>query len=110
MLPSYKHGLEVALDLLSMAADAAAMREIENAVLHGEAGTEVRLRRLDRAHLQCRSAADEKVYREITTALERGTVVLPPEMANRLKDALGVAGFEYGFVRAITEVFEPRAL
>ncbi|MGH7472300.1 MAG: hypothetical protein ACRENP_30480, partial [Longimicrobiales bacterium] len=62
--------LELALELLATVAEPTALRAIEDAVLGHAHGVTIRLRRLDRAVLQCQSACDEALYDALVRGLE----------------------------------------
>ena len=100
--------LELALELVATIADPAAMRTLENVVLEGPAGAALRLRRLDRAVLQCQGACDEPVYDELVRQLEQKTSDLPDDAKQRLRQALGVKTLQYRVSKGIENVLSRR--
>ena len=86
----------------------AATRTLENAVLEGPGGAALRLRRLDRAVLQCQSACDEPIYDELVRQLEKQTADLPDDARQRLRQALGVKTMQYRVSKGIENVLSRR--
>lgn len=82
---------ELVLDLLAFAVDPGSFGALETAAL-GRTTAPVRLRRLDRAILQARTATDEVLYDAIAGALEAEDETLDSNLRRRLRDALGTAG------------------
>jgi hypothetical protein len=100
--------LEVALELLATIAEPAALRTIENAVLNSANGVTIRLRRLDRAVLQCQSACDETVYDELVRGLEGNQHDLSADARQRLRQALGLGTLQFRVSKGIEHVLNRR--
>jgi hypothetical protein len=100
--------IETALELLATIADPAALRVIESAVLNNAAGLSIRLRRLDRAVLQCQTACDESVYDALVRQLESRDSELSDDARQRLRQALGVKTLQYRVSKGIENVLNKR--
>ncbi|HSL68906.1 MAG TPA: hypothetical protein VK864_01625 [Longimicrobiales bacterium] len=99
---------EIALELVATIADPAALRTIENAVLNSATGVSIRLRRLDRAVLQCQAACDETVYDALVRSLEGHHHDLSIDARQRLRQALGVKSLQYRVSQGIETVLNRR--
>jgi hypothetical protein len=106
--PANTATVEIALELISTITEPAALRSIENAVLSGTAGTAIRLRRLDRAVLQCQTACDEAVYDALVRKLESRDADLSDDARQRLRQALGVKTLQYRVSKGIENVLRRR--
>jgi hypothetical protein len=77
-------------------------------VLEGPAGAALRLRRLDRAVLQCQSACEEPVYDNLVRQLEQKNSDLPADAKQRLRQALGVKTLQHRVSKGIENVLSRR--
>jgi hypothetical protein len=100
--------IEMALELLATIAEPAALRTIENAALNTAEGQSIRLRRLDRAVLQCQAACEEPVYDALVRQLESGNGELSDDARQRLRQALGVKTLQYRVSKGIENVLSKR--
>ena len=100
--------VEAALDLLAMICDGPANEELELAAL-GKSGVVVRLRRLDRAFMQCESAMDPDIYERLARAVESRQTPLNEEARERLAEALGVRSPQRRMTRLIAAVMDKDA-
>ena len=100
--------LELTLDLLAAISDGEANELFEDAAL-GKGGLLIRLRRLDRAIMQCNAATDPEEYERLASAIESPGTPLSNDMRQRLRQALGTRGLERRFTRLIAGVMDTDA-